>query len=100
VRCSRLQKFSTRKAILNSLVIRKPFPADSFDPWNQLEEGAQFLVECFNEDLFFALGFATKYVNPYIVIGWSNRLLHRIAGDRQAGYMRMLRQAALACNAA
>jgi len=79
---------------------QKPFPAASFDASNQLGEGAQFQVECFNEDLFFALCFTTKYVNPFIVIGWSNRLFHRIAADRQAGYMRMLRQAALACNAA
>lgn len=66
----------------------------------RLRDDEQFQVECRNQDLFFSICFATRYPNPYIMIGWSRKIFGTIAEPDQRRYLRLLRQFAKLCHAA
>jgi len=65
----------------------------------RLAEGEQFLIECRNEDLFFACCFATRYSNPYVEVAWSRRLFRGLEEQKQRAYRKMLKDFAKQCSA-
>lgn len=66
----------------------------------RLSEQEQFMVECRNNELLFSCSFATRYSNPYIMLGWSKRLFRDLNESRQREYWDMLRKCAKGCKAA
>jgi hypothetical protein len=65
----------------------------------RLGSGEQFQSEFRNRALFFSLSIATGYPNPYVMIGWSNRLFANSAEDYQRRFVQMLRRFARLINA-
>jgi hypothetical protein len=66
----------------------------------RLRNNEQFLVECRNQDLFFAISFAGKYqTNPHMMIGWSRTIFGALGKDSQEKYLQLIRNVANACNA-
>jgi hypothetical protein len=66
---------------------------------NRLNNDEQFLVECRNRDLFFSIFFATKNSNPYLVVGWSQRIFAELNDDLQQRYWQLLKRVARGCGA-
>ncbi len=65
----------------------------------RLENDQQFLVKCYNKHLFFSIAFATKYFNPYIMIGWSKQMFRSLGEELKRKYWNLLREVARDCNA-
>lgn len=59
--------------------------------------GEQFQVECRNEELFISCSFATRYSNPYVMLGWSIRLFSQLSEPRRNQYWNLFRECAKRC---
>jgi hypothetical protein len=66
----------------------------------RLSADEPLMIECRNSELFFSCSFATRYANPYVMLGWSKRLFRELRQTRQEEYWKMLRQCAKRCHAA
>ncbi len=69
-------------------------PIAMFELKRRLTDQEQLMIECRNSELFFSCSFATRYVNPYMMFGWSKRLFRELPRSRQDEYWEMLRQCA------
>jgi len=66
----------------------------------RLTKHEQFMVECRNDELFLSCSFATRYSNPYMILGWSKRLFRDLNESRQNEYWDMVGRCAKQCKAA
>jgi hypothetical protein len=66
----------------------------------RLSERQQFLIECRNDELVFSCSYATRYANPYIMLGWSKGMFRNLSESRQSEYWEMLVRCAKQCSAA